>query len=183
MAFTHILLYYCKGILWWLLQLHTNFQFTTLNSWCITEYRVILTPVGFCLIFMIFSWFLLNHKKTLLRWLLHLYAKLQPVVYPVSDRSLTFLCEKSSHSNQNWYRDVFHWALYVYQVSAWSEYVFAFYSKCAKRRRRAKKIKKLKWNFAHSYLGIGWCNLLQIWYVFRFFYTGSISAANLVEFW
>ena len=30
---------------------------------------------------------------------------------------------------------------------------------------RRKKTKKLFWNFVHSYLGIDWHNLLQIWYV------------------
>jgi len=36
LAFTQILLYYCKEFLQWLIQLHTDFQFTTLNSCSIT---------------------------------------------------------------------------------------------------------------------------------------------------
>jgi len=51
LAFTQILLFNCKEFLYWLLQLHTDFQLTTLNGWLgglfIHKFnRVILTPVG-----------------------------------------------------------------------------------------------------------------------------------------
>ena len=36
---------------------------------------------------------------------------------------------------------------------------------CVKWRVRRKKTKKLFWNFAHLYLGIGWHDLLQIFYI------------------
>jgi len=36
LAFTQILLYYCKEFLWWLFQLQTDFQLTTLNGCSIT---------------------------------------------------------------------------------------------------------------------------------------------------
>jgi len=43
---------------------------------------IILTLVGFYVISLwSFSWFLSNHKKALLRWLLHLHAKFK--IYPV----------------------------------------------------------------------------------------------------
>ena len=54
-AFSQILLYYCKEFLWWLLQLQIDFQLTTLNGCSIIGWifirkfdRVILTPDGFC---------------------------------------------------------------------------------------------------------------------------------------
>ena len=55
LAFTQILLYYCRGFLWWPLQLQTDFQLTALNSWGIIGLSfnhkfncVALTLVGFC---------------------------------------------------------------------------------------------------------------------------------------
>ena len=48
-------------------------------------------------------------------------------------------------------------------------------------------VKKIKTKFAHLHLGIGWYDLLQIWYVdlptvCRFAYLRGISVVNLVEF-
>ena len=85
LAFTQILLYNCKEFLWWLFQLQTDFQLTTLNGCGITGWifkfdRVFLTPVGFCVISpWSFSGFLLNHKKALLQWLFHLHAKFRSI--------------------------------------------------------------------------------------------------------
>jgi len=45
-------------------------------------------------------------------------------------------------------------------------------AKCAKRRRKNEEIIR---NFARSYLGIGWRDLLQIWYVARFSISASIN--------
>ena len=84
LAFTQILFYNCKEFLWWLFQLQTDFQLTTLNGcgrFLMCKFNhVILTPVGFCVISpWSFSRFLSNHKKALLQWLLHLHAKFRPI--------------------------------------------------------------------------------------------------------
>jgi len=34
-----------------------------------------------------------------------------------------------------------------------------------KKKQTNKKVEKLRWHFAHSYLGIGWRDLFQIWYL------------------
>jgi len=36
---------------------------------------------------------------------------------------------------------------------------------CAKRRKNKTKNEEQNWNFAHWYLGNGWCDLLQFWKV------------------
>ena len=85
LAFTQVLLYYCKELLWWLLQLQIDFQLTTVDVCSITGWIfirkfdcAILTPVGFCIISPLsFSGFISNHKKALLLCLLHLDAKFQ----------------------------------------------------------------------------------------------------------
>ena len=80
--------------------------------------RVILTQVGFCVISpWSLSRFLPNHKKALLRWLLHLHINFQLILprrLPCRrDRPLTlfyannrsYLRECSSDSYQSWYGD------------------------------------------------------------------------------
>ena len=77
--------------------------------------HVILTLVGFCVISLwSFSGFFSNHKKALLRWLLHLHVKFQPISSSSlpcrHDRPSIFfylknqskLCKSLSDSNQNW---------------------------------------------------------------------------------
>ena len=53
------------------------------------------------------------------------------------------------------------------QISAKSEHAFVFYGEfwevCEMKMK--KKTKKLKRNFVRSYLGNGWSDFLQIWYV------------------
>ena len=56
--------------------------------------------------------------------------------------------------------------------------VMAENAKCAKWEKNKKKTKKLVWNFARSYLGIGWRDLLQIWYV-----DPPSSGASLRSIW
>ena len=60
------------------------------------------------------------------------------------------------------------------QISAKSEHAFVFYGefcevcemkKMKKKKKKKKKTKKLKRNFVRSYLGNGWSDFLQIWYV------------------
>ena len=59
--------------------------------------------------------------------------------------------------------------LSVCQVSARSEHAFVFYGGfcevCEMKKMKKKKTKKLKRNFVRSYLGNGWSDFLQIWYV------------------
>ena len=62
-------------------------------------------------------------------------------------------------------------ACVCHQVSAWSQYVFI---QCLKMQSMRNEEKKWQ-NFAHLYLGIGWYNLLQIWYVIR----KHLSSKNL----
>ena len=110
-AFTQILLYYCKNFQWWFFQLQTDFQFIALSS----------LPVKLIDFFLFLcswhetqlhnfdtGWVILNHKKALLQWLLHLYAKIQ-LIHTSSccgcdrslpcfrcDRSLTLFCTNNS---------------------------------------------------------------------------------------
>ena len=65
---------------------------------------------------------------------------------------------------------------YCVPVSARSEYVFAFYVRKCKVNKINKK--KIFWNFACLYLGIGWCNLLRIWYV-----DSPSSGASQQQIW
>ena len=56
------------------------------------------------------------------------------------------------------------------QISAKSEHAFMFYGEFCevcemKKMKKKKKTKKLKRNFVRSYLGNGWSDFLQIWYV------------------
>ena len=52
------------------------------------------------------------------------------------------------------------------QISATSEHAFVFYGEfCEVCEMKKKKTKKLKRNFVRSYLGNGWSDFLQIWYV------------------
>ena len=94
LAFTQILLYYCKEFLWWLLQLHIDFQLITLNGCSITgshgffiqKFNRII-PVGFYVIPpWSFSEFFSNHKKALLLCLLHLHAKCQLIPWSSSQQ-------------------------------------------------------------------------------------------------
>ena len=52
------------------------------------------------------------------------------------------------------------------QISAKSEHAFVYYGEfCEVCEMKKKKTKKLKRNFVRSYLGNGWSDFLQIWYV------------------
>ena len=56
------------------------------------------------------------------------------------------------------------------QISAKSEHAFVFYGEFCevcemKKMMKKKKTKKLKRKFVRSYLGNGWSDFLQIWYV------------------
>ena len=53
------------------------------------------------------------------------------------------------------------------QISAKSEHAFVFYGEFCEvcEMKMKKKTKKLKRNCARSYLGNGWSDFLQIWYV------------------
>ena len=56
------------------------------------------------------------------------------------------------------------------QISAKSEHAFVFYGEFCevcemKMMKKKKKTKKLKRKFVRSYLGNGWSDFLQIWYV------------------
>ena len=56
------------------------------------------------------------------------------------------------------------------QISAKFEHAFVFYGEFCevcemKMKKKKKKTKKLKRNFVRSYLGNGWSDFLQIWYV------------------
>ena len=57
-------------------------------------------------------------------------------------------------------------AIYVYQVQLDKSMRLQVMAENAVCEIKKKKTKKLFWNFAHSYLGFGRRNLLQIWYVF-----------------
>ena len=139
-------------------------------------------------------------KKVLLRCLLYLHAKLHPIPFSGlpckhdTDRPLTFFTQKINHNPINLHQiptkigtemcfnEPFMCTKFQLDGSMRSQ-VMAKNAKCAKRQRRIrrKKTKKLFWNFARLYLGIGWCNFISnLACTFALF--GGISAANLVEF-
>jgi len=108
LAFTQILLYYCKEFLWWLLQLQTDFQLTTVNGCGITGWSFYLqvwssnfdTGWVLCHISVVFSWFLSNHKRHSYNGYstyMPSFIQFLPVVYPVNVTDLRpFLCKKST---------------------------------------------------------------------------------------
>ena len=71
------------------------------------------------------------------------------------------------------------------QISARSEYAFVIYGEFCKvcemkkmKKKKKKKMKKLKRNFVRSYLGNGWSDFLQVWYV-----DSPNWAARLQQIW
>jgi len=108
LAFTQILLYHCKEFLWWLLQLQTDFQHTTLNGCGITGW-IFYSQIRSCNFDS--SWVLCHISVVFFRILFkpqkkHSYdgystympsfIQFLPVVYPVGMTDLRpFLREKS----------------------------------------------------------------------------------------
>ena len=128
----------------------------------------ILTFVGFCVISpWSFSQFLLNHKKTLLRWLLHLHATFQLISSSClpcrHDRPSTILYVKIDHNPVNLYRIptkrrlVWKCALISFlcipNFSSIRVYVYILWAKMQSVRNEEKEI---IFNFGHLYLGISW---------------------------
>ena len=135
LAFTQILLYCCKGFLWWPLQLQTKFQFTTLNGCGITGCGIfihkfdciILTQAGFCVTSPCDS----SKRHSYNGYSIYMpnFNQFLPVVYPVG---MTVI-KVHLHTNFGWnvmktYRVMINisclkrlkiWAFYVYQVLAW----------------------------------------------------------------
>jgi len=131
LAFTQILLYYCKEFLWWLFQLQADFQLATLNSCGITgwsfysQIRLCNFDTSWVLcnfdtswvlyhISVVFSRFFSNHKRhSYDGYSAYMLSFIQflPVVYPVGLTDLwpSFM-QKIDHNSVNlneipWYGD------------------------------------------------------------------------------
>ena len=113
LAFTQIHLYYCKELLWWLFQLQTDFQLTTLNGCSITGWtfdsqiwsRHFGTRWVLCHISVSLFRFLLNHKRHSYNdysTYMPRFVQFLPAVYPVGVTDLRpFLHKKIDDNSVN----------------------------------------------------------------------------------
>ena len=120
LTFTQIPVYYCMGFLWWLLQLQTNFQFTILNGWDITEqifYSQIwlhyFTGWVLCHISVVFSLIPSNHKRhsrdgysIYTRSFKQSFQTVYPVGIFFFVKNWSYLHKSVLDFNQNWYGGV-----------------------------------------------------------------------------